>query len=233
MWRKRIWSQSTSPRSPWKHLDTLPGRKTLPFWFWIWFWSWKVWHLDETLLGIASYCGPWIPQTSPWVHFRSLNNHQVCVIVVLQKFLKQLQVLFGEIPTPSCTGIRLRLCDLWFLCNRELSTSALAPMPIRNISSQTFLSKKDHQIIMLNIILRLSWFLPRYFVLVHDSYSSVDDAAAAEIFTKIQNAFDSTFCHFLQVNRIRIFLWRANSMLPVPSPNTIRTNIWVLIQIRA
>ena len=36
-------------------------------------------------------------------------------------------------------------------------------------------------------------------MLVHDSYSSVDDASAAEIFTKIQNAFDSTFCHFLQV----------------------------------
>ena len=43
-------------------------------------------------------------------------------------------------------------------------------------------------------------------MLVHDSYSSVDDAAAAEIFTKIQNAFDSTFCHFLQVNKIMIFL---------------------------
>ena len=39
-------------------------------------------------------------------------------------------------------------------------------------------------------------------MLVHDSYSSVDDAAAADIFTKIQNAFDSTFCHFLQVKNI-------------------------------
>jgi len=47
------------------------------------------------------------------------------------------------------------------------------------------------------------YFVPnilKYFVLVHDSYSPVDDAAAAEIFTKIQNAFEPTFCHFLQVN---------------------------------
>ena len=51
----------------------------------------------------------------------------------------------------------------------------------------------------------LSWWsclTLRYFVLVHDSYSPVDDAAAAEIFTKIQNAFEPTFCHFLQVLKI-------------------------------
>ena len=41
---------------------------------------------------------------------------------------------------------------------------------------------------------------------MHDSYSSVDDAAAADIFTKIQNAFDSTFCHFLQV-KIIVAIW--------------------------
>ena len=68
---------------------------------------------------------------------------------------------------------------------------------------------------MLNIILRVLRFLPRYFVLVHDSYSSVDDAAAAEIFTKIQNAFDSTFCHFLQVNKIIYFCEKLRFLFSV------------------
>jgi len=40
----------------------------------------------------------------------------------------------------------------------------------------------------------------KYYVLVHDSYSNVDDAAAQEMFTLVQNAFDSTNCHFLPLN---------------------------------
>ena len=36
----------------------------------------------------------------------------------------------------------------------------------------------------------------KYFI----SYSSVDDSSAQELFTKVQNAFDSSNCHFLQVS---------------------------------
>ena len=39
----------------------------------------------------------------------------------------------------------------------------------------------------------------KYYVLVHDSSSSLDDSTAAELFTRVQNAFDSANCHFLQV----------------------------------
>jgi hypothetical protein len=46
----------------------------------------------------------------------------------------------------------------------------------------------------------------KYYVLVHDSYSSVDDAAAAELFTSLQNAFDSANCHFLQVNLMKVMV---------------------------
>ena len=44
----------------------------------MWFFP-KVWHVDETLLGLPTHSGPWIPQTSPRMHLCSLNNHQVCV----------------------------------------------------------------------------------------------------------------------------------------------------------
>ena len=40
----------------------------------------------------------------------------------------------------------------------------------------------------------------KYYVLVHDSYSAVDDTTAQELFTQVQNAFDSTNCHFLPIN---------------------------------
>ena len=39
----------------------------------------------------------------------------------------------------------------------------------------------------------------KYYVLVHDSSSSLDDSTAAELFTRVQNSFDSANCHFLQV----------------------------------
>jgi len=48
-----------------------------------------------------------------------------------------------------------------------------------------------------------TYFCPnilKYYVLVHDSYSAIDDGTAQELFTQVQNAFDSSNCHFLQVN---------------------------------
>ena len=37
-------------------------------------------------------------------------------------------------------------------------------------------------------------------MLVHDTYSNIDDAAAQEMFTTVQNAFDSSSCCFLPLN---------------------------------
>ena len=54
---------------------------------------------------------------------------------------------------------------------------------------------------------------------MHDSYSPVDDAAAAEIFTKIQNAFEPTFCHFLQVLKNLIDLLEHYPQVNSRSPN--------------
>ena len=39
----------------------------------------------------------------------------------------------------------------------------------------------------------------KYYVLVHDGSSSLDDSTATELFARVQNAFDSANCHFLQV----------------------------------
>ena len=128
----------------------------------------KVWHLDETLLGLSSYSGSWIPQTSPWVHFCSLYNHQVCVQSIskhsqvfskvtfasstttkkeqrkMKKKItssvcwKELQAQISTCKKTSISGIQLMLWDPWYLCNRERSMSELVRMPTLNILSQTF-----------------------------------------------------------------------------------------------
>ena len=55
---------------------------------------------------------------------------------------------------------------------------------------------------------RSSWSYPvyfspnilKYYVLVHDTYSDVEDSKAQEMFTMVQNAFDSSSCCFLPLN---------------------------------
>ena len=55
---------------------------------------------------------------------------------------------------------------------------------------------------------RSSWSYPvyfspnilKYYVLVHDTYSDIEDSKAQEMFTMVQNAFDSSSCCFLPLN---------------------------------
>ena len=61
----------------------------------------------------------------------------------------------------------------------------------------------------------------KYYVLVHDNYSSVDETAAQEMFTQVQNAFDSSNCHFLAINS------RARSDQSEESSNNNMADHWL------
>jgi len=80
------------------------------------------------------------------------------------------------------------------------AVSTLSPNPVEQLRT---LSANQHRQQHEKAGSYPTYFCPnilKYYVLVHDSYSSIDDGTAQELFTQVQNAFDSANCHFLQVN---------------------------------